>query len=439
MIEGDVAAVADGDLAVQHVLDSRKIRSRTGGVYIDEFVLARDGDHGLVGMPGSLGVEDLMAVEFDVVAGHAVIVHGGNRQRVGIGAGGTVCRPAYALGIGIAIGGILKPASGVARGHRNDGAALDDVLQNRLKGCIGITGETGVAAAERQVHGVCAENNGILNGYHVVGIIGAAALAEDLHGEHLCIRCDALRQNVCAVQRADIGAVTVRNIAVARRDTGDMGAMVALGIVVMGDIQIVVSIVVAEGDLRVDIQIRSAQCLIGLNRSLVDVQLLQFGSDVRHIHRGDAAVLHRVGVGIGIQRGMVYVRAGIDDGDLAAGAGVARGPGGSGADHLAGGRHVRIGCFGLVDHTGFILGLDENLLDACDLLNLFDLAVFYIGRDDVGSQSQVPDNVQRFAAQRLFGDDASQFLLLALQLLTVFHSTAVRVGNILRSKALFKG
>ena len=200
--------------------------------------------------------------------------------------------------------------------------------------------------------------------------------------------------------------------------------MVALLVVGVGDIQIVIHVVEAVGDLGVDVQLIGGDA----GHLLGGVQLLQNG--IRQIssgHQRGAAVLHGIGEGIGIQRGMVGVSTGIDDGHLGAGAGITVRPSHMGANHAAGGGHVGIGGLIVLHHAGLVAGLNEHSLDAGDLFDLFDLAVFHIGGDDVGRQSQVPDHVQSLTAQSLSGDGLSHLLLLGLQLLAVLHGR--RIGS----------
>ena len=144
---------------------------------------------------------------------------------------------------------MLEPVAGVTGGHTHNGAALCDGFQNGLKHRRGVVGITGAAAAQGQVHRVGTQQNGIFNGNNVVGIISAAGLAEHLHDKNLGIRGNALRQN--GLQSIGIRAVTVGNVAVSGSDSGDVGAMVTLGIVVVGNVQIPVDVVKAKGNLGV--------------------------------------------------------------------------------------------------------------------------------------------------------------------------------------------
>ena len=76
--------------------------------------------------------------------------------------------------------------------------------------------------------------------------------------------------------------------------------------------------------------------------------------------------VQRQGVEVALLREglVVRVRAGIDDGDLAAHAGVACCPSSAGADLGGGGRHVGVVGLGLIHHHGLIAVLDQDGLDA---------------------------------------------------------------------------
>lgn len=122
--------------------------------------------------------------------------------------------------------------------------------------------EAGVAGAQGQVGGIGTQHHGVLNGHHVVGVVSAAALAKDLHDQDLCVRSHALGAD--GVQGIGVAALAIGHVAVARGDAGDVGAVVTLGILVMGDVQAVVHVVEAEGDLGVHIQVGSSQTVVTL-------------------------------------------------------------------------------------------------------------------------------------------------------------------------------
>ena len=128
------------------------------------------------------------------------------------------------------------------------------MIQNLAVLFFRMSGIAGCSAAEGEVCRIRAKHHGILNGYHVVRIVSAAFFAEHLHGQDLRIRRHALRHH--RIQRGCISAVRVLHEAVCRRNAGNVRAVVALLVVVMGDVGVGIHIVEAEGNLRVDIKIR---------------------------------------------------------------------------------------------------------------------------------------------------------------------------------------
>ncbi len=165
--------------------------------------------------------------------------------------------------------------------------------------------------------------------------------------------------------------------------------MVALGIVIMGDVQIVVAIVEAEGDLGAVIDIVHRQSLIA-------------GGGVQGVqHRCDG-----IGIGGGFhilgQRreiGMVRIQAGINDGDGNALAGIAQVPGIALADHGAGG--VAQGVAGIGGIQRLILPLQIHLLHAGERLDLADGAVGDLRRHAVDQPGVAVGHGQALPAQDL--------------------------------------
>ena len=431
--EVDFTAVAHGNGALELIARSGEVLGIADGIHIDEALLTGQSGHGLDGSLGGVVVEHLGAGELNIVAGGANVIHGGNAQRVGVGAGAAVGGPADALGVGIGIGGVLEPVAGVTGGHGNDHTAVDNSLQNGLVLGVGLTGHTGVAAAQRQVGGIAAQDHSVLDGCHVVGVVSAAALTEDLHGVHLGIRGNTLGQG--GIQSGSEGTVGLLDIAVAGGNTGDVGAVVTLLVVVVGDIQIGVNVVEAEGDLGADIQIGGLQVAVLLE----GVELLQLVSVIRSGDGGDAQALDSVAVGSAVEGGVIGVSAGINDGHLGACAGVTVSPGNAGADHGGGGSHVGVGGLRLLDHARLILRLDQDGIDTLDLLDLLDLAILNVGGDDVGGQGQIPNHIQRLAVQGLLGDGLGHLILLGFQLVAILHRLFAARGDVGRGKALVQG
>ena len=431
--EVDGAAVAHGNGALELIARSGEVLGIADGIHIDEALLTGQSGHGLDGSLAGVVVEHLGAGELNEVAGGAHVIHRGDAQRVGVGAGAAVGGPADALGVGIGIGGVLEPVAGVTGGHGNDHAAVDNGLQDGLVLGVRLAGIAGVAAAQRQVGRIAAQDHSVLDGCHVIGIVSAAALTEDLHGVHLGIRGNTLGQS--GIQSGSEGTVGLLNVAVAGGNTGDVGAVVTLLVVVVGDIQIGVNVVEAEGDLGADIQVLSLQVALLLE----GVELLQLVSVIRGGDGGDAQALDSVAVGSAVEGGVIGVSAGIDDGHLGACAGVTVSPGNAGADHGRGGSHVGVGGLRLLDHARLILRLDQDGINTLDLLDLLDLAILNVGGDDVGGQGQIPNHIQRLAVQGLLGDGLGHLILLGFQLVAILHRLFAARGDVGRGKALVQG
>ena len=431
--EVDFTAVAHGNGALELIARSGEVLGVTDSVHIHEALLTGQSGHGLDGSLGGVVVEHLGAGELNIVAGGAHVIHGGDAQRVGVGAGAAVGGPADALGVGIGIGGVLEPVAGVTGGHGNDHTAVDNSLQDGLVLGVRLAGIAGVAAAQRQVGGIAAQDHSVLDGCHVIGVVSAAALTEDLHGVHLGIRGNTLGQG--GIQSGSEGTVGLLNVAVAGGNTGDVGTVVTLFVVVVGDVQIGVNVVEAEGDLGADIQVGGLQVAVLLE----GVELLQLVSVIRSGDGGNAQTLDSVAVGSAVEGGMIRIRAGIDDGHLGACAGVTVSPGNAGADHGGGGSHVGVGSLGLLDHARLILRLDQDGINALDLLDLLDLAILNVGGDDVGGQGQIPNHIQRLAVQGLLGDGLGHLILLGFQLVAILHRLFAARGDVGRGKALVQG
>ena len=434
LIEGDGAAGAEGDLTGQSVAHGGPVF--LGAEAVDEHILVftGQGSQRLVGVI-ALVVNDHVVANGEVSAGGTVVVDGGHGQGVGEGAGGTVGLHAHVIGIQVAqVIGAHHPGAGVTGGHADHGAGLGQAVQDGLVGGVGVSGHTGVAGAQRQVDGIGAQDDGVLDGGHVVGVVSAAALTEHLHGEDLRVGGHALDTHL--VQSPDEGAVFLQQEGVGGGDAFHVGAMLTTGVVDVVDAIVLIDVVVGIGNLGADIGrggVDGHVQLIGHGGNLLRVQQIQALQVFLH---GQAAFTCPVGQGI-LERlrveGLVAgVDTGIDHGDTGTGAGVALSPGCGRADLLAGGGHI--GVIGLlpVHHIGLIPGLDQDLDNAGDLLDGFDLAVLHIGGNNIGSQCQVPDHVQLTANGSLDGSRYGS--LPVLQLLPVAHGLRV-LGDALYAEA----
>ena len=269
----------------------------------------------------------------------------------------------------------------------------------------------GIGGTQGEVYRVAAQNNGVFNGGQVVGFIGAAFFAKDLHGDDLRVWRHTLDAH--GAQRLGVCAIAVGDVSVCGGNALYMGAVLSLLVIVMGDIGILVHIVIAKGDFGVDIKLFSRD-FAG------DVQLTQY---LRNLVCIQQVVIRYSFVGFGrllcqgIVKGacveglMVGVNASVNHGNSGACTGVASCIGGAGADHGrgSGGVGVRFLC-----HSGgrIIAGFQIHVLNAGNILNGGNLAIGDVGRNDIGCQSQVPDNVQLATRSLLnLGLDAMLLLL----------------------------
>ena len=409
-----------------------KIHTGADGVQAGEIAVAE---------AAVLGVDDLIAVYGEIAAHRALVVHRCHGQGIGIGAGHAHGVEAGSVVIQVAAGpGLLRPVAGVACGHDHHGIGLLQVFQEG--GVDVVEGGARVGTAEGQVHRITAEQNGILNGGHVVGFVGTAQLAEDLHGEELGIRSrtggvDGFHGIGIAVFRGDE--------AVGGGDAGHMGAVLALAVPVMGHVVIAVHIVEGKGQLFAEIELLSGHIgLFGDVQAAQDLRQLPGVQQVQGCQIGirvHICLLGAEGQGVKIRavvEGLVIgVRARVDDGHTGARAGKARAPGGVGSGHDAGG--VGHGLNGALGGHGGVLLLLNHGLHAVDGRDGVDVAALDIGGDHIAHQGQVPDHIQGLTPQDLTGDGLGHALLLGQKLGIVGHGGGV-FGDVHGGKArLYRG
>ena len=206
--------------------------------------------------------------------------------------------------------------------------------------------------------------------------------------------------------------------------------MLALVVTDMGDVVAVIGVIVAEGQLAVDIDFIGVDFHIqpiGHRLNLLNVKQIQLFHVRFQSHAGFLGLqLQRVLKTLRRETLVLRICTCVDDGNPGTGAGITRGPSQGGADLLAGGRHIGIS-FALAYHVGFILRLDQNALDTGDLFDGFDLTIFHVSRDDVGCQGQIPDNVQFFRGRPL--DLSNDGILVRCQSVTIIHGLSI-LGNI---------
>ena len=436
--EGGGAAVAHGDLAGDDVgAEGGEVVAFLADVLVvvnadvveqDVLVLVA-GDRGdrAVAVAGGLAVEHVHVAEEQRHTGLAAVVHGGYGERVGEGAGaaagGVVGIVDVEVGVlhGRVVGSVV-PHTAVAGGEGNDKAVLDELVHDGL--IAAGEAEAGGAGAEGQVRGVAAQNDGVLDGDHVVGIVSAAALAEDLHDNQLCVGSDALGADGL---EGRLELVADLDKAVGRRDAGNVGAVLALGIVHVHDVaDVLVNVVVTVADLGVAVG-RSAGADVGVQLTLDSLD----GFRGQQVEGRNVVVighaLFRGGLSKSVLKafggeGLVLnVGTGVDDSDLAAGAGVAIGPRDVGADHVGGG--AVFGLVNLLINLGLVAVFQENCAHAVDSLDGVDLTVEDVRGDEVGGKGQIPHDVQ-LPADRLF-DPGGHSSLVGAEFVAIGHSGRV--------------
>ena len=133
---------------------------------------------------------------------------------------------------------------------------------------------------------------------------------------------------------------------------------------------------------------------------------------------------------------MLPVQAGVNDGNPHTGAGVARLPGQIGLGHL--GRHGHVGHIrsAVVGLLRLVPSLQNDLLNAGNLLDGSDIAISHIGRNGVGCQGQIPDNIQLLSQGAL--DGGRHLILRILQIRPVSHRRII-LCNVLGGEASIQG
>lgn len=314
--EGGGTAGADGDFTLQHTGNGRKLLFRAEAVNEDVCMLAGNGGHRLVFKPGALGVDHRRVANQEILACGAGIVHGRHAQGIGIGAGRANHIHAHIIGVEIpGVSGRLHPGASVTgcNGHHN--AGLGQPVQNRLVFRLGVSGRAGVRGTQGQVDRIALQNNGVLNGHQIIGIVSAAGLAKHLHGDELGIGGHTL--NLHCIQCVGKCSISVGDVGIGRGNTGHVGAMLSLLVSIMGDVQVLVHIVVAKGELGVEIQLLCSD-------AFANMKLIQHPCNLFYVQKiiicyGFASLfrllLQRVIKASRAKGLMVRIRAGVNDGN----------------------------------------------------------------------------------------------------------------------------
>ena len=146
-----------------------------------------DGGQGLVAVIRILHVHNIEACYAENDSHDAIVIHGSNGEEIVVGSGGTDGVEDNVIGVGSAEHGHVGPLAFVTCGTDDHGIGLGHEVQQL--GIVVIEGMTGHQGTQGQVDGVTAQQDGVLNGCHIVGVT-QCSIAEDLHGDQLCIGCN---------------------------------------------------------------------------------------------------------------------------------------------------------------------------------------------------------------------------------------------------------
>ena len=422
LCKADPAAGADGNLAIQRVANLRPVCLCPQAVNEDIFAVTGNSHNSRIAIRGILVIEDIIVSGLEICTGIAVIVHGSDGHRVGIGAGRADRVEAHIVRIEqTPVLGFFRPVAGVAGCDADEramlGQAVHDVLVAVAPSCTGSTG------TQRQVDGIAPEHNGVLNGSHIVGVIGSAVGVEYIHCNDLSVRCYTL--HIDRIQCRGECSIAVRNIRVGSGDTGNMRAVTVAHIVV-SHVVVTVGIVKAKGKLSVNVK------RTRINFELADIKLGNLIHDLlltQQVERRNVVIITHArlfgqqtdGVAPALfgERLVVGISAGIYDGNSAAGTRIAGCIGRCRTGHLRGSCHQRVISLGAGYHSRLITGFNDDIFHAVELQNGRDLPILHICGNDVRSKRQVPLNIKSAAAQHFRGDFLRHYGLLAHQTVTV--------------------
>ena len=381
----------------------------------------------------ALGIEQDFIAQTDVVVGKTDIVNGSDGHGTGGGGGGGNHAVIHVLHVQQAgpVDRVVRPCAGVAGSHGHDDVVVGQAVQNIL---IDAVSAEALIGPQRQVDRVAVQHDGVLDGDHVVGFIGAAGTSEHLHDDDLRVGRHAL--HVYLGQRVGITAVGGGDKAVGGGDTGNVGTVVAHFVAVMVHDVIGIHVIDREGDFFTDV-IRTARRAGQVLDVRVHVQPGQNVGDVLPAQQIQTVDVFRIAdaffLGVLLQRIqersvvkalVIGIQTGVDDRDPGTGAGVSGGPCDVGADHGGGGGHHRIRGIGR-SLQRVIPVFRENVPDTADGRDLFHLTVRDVGRNDIGGQGHGPDHVQTLPVKRFPFDPGDHRFLLRLQLIAVRHGGGI--------------
>ena len=382
---------------------------------------------------GTFGVEQNFFAQANVIVGETNVV--GRSDRHGVGGGGrsgdhAVIHVFHIQQTG-AVDGIVCPCAGVTGSHSHDNVVVSQAVQNVL---ILVVSDETLISAQGQIDHVTVQQNGVLDGDHIVGFVSTAGAAEYLHHDDLSIGSHTLHGHLS--QRIGVAAGGGGDETVGRCDTGNMRTVVAHIVAVVIHNVVGIHIVDCKGDLLVDV-IR-AICSTGQVLHIgVHIQLRQNAGDLFLIQQAQiidiflvADALGRSVLLQGIQESIIAealvigIQASVDDRNPGACAGVSGCPRIVGTDHGGGSGHHGL-CVAGSTLQCIILIFHEDILDTTDGRNFIHLAVQDIGGNDVGSQGHGPNHVQALPLQHIPLDSSDHRILLSLQLIAVSHGFGI--------------
>ena len=207
----------------------------------------------------------------------------------------------------------------------------------------------------------------------------------------------------------------------------------AVGAVPVVDLKVVVDVVRRERDLRVDVEIFS-----GHTRNLLgNVELADNFVDVLSAEERVLLLVERERVleRLRVEELVGVVDTGVDDGDLAAGAGVTLCPDEFRTDH--GGGNGDLGLIRFLGYRCLVFRLDNDLLDAESFADGVDLVERNVGGNDVARNREIPDHVEFLASENLAGNSGGNLVLLRSQIVAVADCLRV-AGQFSSGEARFK-
>ena len=381
-------------------------------------MIARDGGNGFIAVTGSLGDKERNA-DTKVKVNVSAVVDRSDRQRVAERTGAAQRAVVDVVAVQIAAVHV-GPLISVARGNGYHGIRIREAVNDSL--IRGAGGHAGHSGTEGQVDRVAAQHERVFDSDQIVGIVRAAALAEHLHNKQLSIGSFALSLNL--IERFHETAFVIGDITVAGGNTGHVRSVVALAVVIVGDVEVAVNVVRAERHFGIDVQIFGSQ--IRISDLVVNVKVLKYLVDFVRSEQCDilAGLFDSVLERLGIEKFVVRIETGVNDSDPAAQTGISFFPNVRRTDHSGGARHSGFKDDGLA-LLRFIQGFNDDFFHTADHADGIEFVVGHVRRDHVPGQRDVPNYVKFLAAQDRSRDPVSQRILLRTQLRAVSRHIGV--------------